>query len=169
MGTFEYFQGWNSTTSLKKCSTHLMVNKHFPNVCAAITWAPEQVACRGCSVSIFGDIQKLPQYGSGQPALGDSDWTGELDKMSSVGAFPHHSVILLYPMRISFVASCCITLTSEKSGSAFSVPFPSGNSRPAVRCLTNLLFCEGSADQVLSACPCTSCSPLNHPGGLPLA
>lgn len=37
--------------------------------------------------------------------------------------FPHQpSMILLCPRGISFVASCCITLTCEKSGSALTLP-----------------------------------------------
>lgn len=31
----------------------------------------EHAAKTGCEVSIFGDIQKLPGHGPGQPALGD--------------------------------------------------------------------------------------------------
>lgn len=48
--------------------------------------------------------------------------------------------------RISFAASCCITLTSEKSGSAFPVPFPSGNSRQQLDAL--LTFCSVEAQQI---------------------
>lgn len=117
---FEYFQGWNSTTSLKNCSTHLVVSKGFPNVYAAMTWALTQVSCRDCCVSLFGDTQKLPQYGSGKAALGD-----DLHR-----CFPTSTLCdSVVSNRISFAASCWITLTSEKSGPAFPVPFPSGNSR----------------------------------------